>query len=83
MSFDTGQASVKIAADRKGYIIQGAIGVGLGSWSRAAKIRSSLGLSALPVSVSEADWSALDGEIVVVSIHTGTPIDAPEPVETD
>ena len=78
MDFDTGQARVKIAADRKGYIIQGAIGVGLGSWSRAAKIRSQLGLSALPISVSEADWIALAGEIVVVSIHTGAPIDAPE-----
>ena len=79
MDVNTGHTRVKIVAERKGYIIQGALGVGLGSWSRAAKVRDQLGLSALPISVSEADWDALSGEVVVVSSRTGIPVDSPDP----
>ncbi|MDG1478599.1 MAG: hypothetical protein P8R54_03365 [Myxococcota bacterium] len=67
---------VKILAGRVGYIIQGTIGIGLGSWSRAARIRDQLGLSDLPRSVPEADWDALSGEVVVVSTPARVPVDS-------
>lgn len=79
MDTSTGHIRVKLAAGRKGYLIQGAIGVGLGSWSRAAKIRDQLGLSALPSSISQADWDALPGEVVLVHLPTKLPVDAADP----
>ena len=51
-------ATVKIIDD-KGYIKKGAIGVGFGAWSRAARIRNALKLSEMPISLPEEEWQAL------------------------
>ena len=48
--------------DNKGYIARGAIGVGFGAWSRAARIRNALQLTELPVSVPPEEWQKLTAE---------------------
>ncbi len=50
--------TVKII-DNIGYIKAGSIGVGMGSWSRAARIRDQLELSALPKSLPVDQWRNL------------------------
>ena len=50
--------TVKIIDDI-GYIKQGSIGVGFGSWSRAARIRDQLKLVDLPRSLPIDQWRNL------------------------
>ena len=58
--------SIKIV-DGKGYYIFGALGTGMGAWSRAARLAKECGLSELPTSLPKAEWSALVGEVQVVA----------------
>ena len=53
--------TVKII-EKKGYIKRGAIGVGFGAWSRAARIRNALQLKDLPTSLPEEEWRNLTAE---------------------
>ncbi len=55
------KVTVKII-DNIGYIKKGAIGRGFGAWSRAAKIRDTLKLSRMPVSLPEEQWRRLTAE---------------------
>ena len=60
--------TVKII-DNVGYIKAGSIGVGMGSWSRAARIRDQLELSGLPRSIPVEEWRNLTtGQIEDVSL---------------
>ena len=52
------KVTVKII-DNIGYIKAGSIGVGMGSWSRAARIRDELGLSDFPKSLPVDQWRML------------------------
>ena len=53
--------TVKII-DNVGYIKKDSIGRGFGAWSRAAKIRDTLKLSGMPVSLPEEDWRRLTAD---------------------
>mgnify|MGYP000146159555 CR=1 FL=1 len=53
--------TVKIINDI-GYIKKDSIGRGFGAWSRAAKIRDTLKLSGMPVSLPEEDWRRLTAD---------------------
>ncbi len=52
------KVTVKII-DNIGYIKEGSIGVGFGSWSRAARIRDSLKLDGMPKTLKLQDWRNL------------------------
>ncbi len=52
------KVTVKII-DNVGYIKEGSIGVGFGSWSRAARIRDQLKLSGFPKSLPIDQWRNL------------------------
>ena len=45
-----------------GYIKEGSIGVGFGSWSRAARIRDQLKLSGFPKSLPIDEWRNITAE---------------------
>jgi len=49
----------------RAHIERGALGVGFGAWSRAAKLRDRLRLDALPSSLSSEDWHALQADEVL------------------
>ena len=52
------KVTVKII-DNIGYIKEGSIGVGMGAWSRAARVRDQLGLSDFPKSLPLTQWRNL------------------------
>ena len=45
-----------------GYIKKDSIGRGFGAWSRGAKIRDTLKLSGMPVSLPEDQWRSLTAD---------------------
>ena len=57
--------SVKIV-NGKGYFVVGALGTGMGAWSRAARVAKACGLPDLPSSLPKAQWTALAGTVQVV-----------------
>ena len=52
------KVTVKII-DNIGYIKNGAIGIGFGAWSRAARIRDNLKLDGMPKSLPVEEWRNL------------------------
>ena len=52
--------------DGKGFYIFGALGTGMGAWSRAAKVAKTCSLDSLPQSLRQEEWDELEGEIRVI-----------------
>jgi hypothetical protein len=54
--------------DGVAYHVRGAIGTGIGAWSRSAKIRDNLGLKKLPKGLPLKEWDALSKDYFIMEV---------------